>query len=272
MITDGLYWFFGSSAQSIAAFLALLLTGFALILTLMDSALRRDETLLEIHTSLRRRHYRGVIVTSALLMGAALMSLAIVALRAWGVSLPDWIHFTVFVLVLTSLATGTVFVLWIVDPSKYEKAARRLLDQQQPQRAALPTAAVGSFMATFIEIESRLRRLADDAGLLRSSRGVARFPSLPDIIEVLQRRDYLDSALARELFDLSKYRNLVAHGEESVVDRRMLDMAEGVLRRVEGIPVHGETVAPMSTRFRDGEGRFDEMQGRGWEDEGDPTS
>ena len=237
MTTDGLYWFFSSSAQSIAAFLALLLTGFALILNLMDAAVRRDETLEEIHASLRRRHYRGVIFTSALLMGAALMSLAAVAFRAWGVVLPDTVYFAVFVLVLVALAAGTTFVLWIVDPTKYEKAARRLLNEQQHRGEVIPEADVASFMKTFIAIEGRLRWLADRAGLLRGPRGAARFPSFPDIIEVLQRMKYVDASLTNRLHLLSKYRNLVAHGEVTVVDRRMLDAAQQILRIVEKIPV-----------------------------------
>lgn len=57
MTNDHIYWTFSAAAQSIAAFVAFLLTGYALVYTLMDAAREKDDTLEEIHTLLRKKYH-----------------------------------------------------------------------------------------------------------------------------------------------------------------------------------------------------------------------
>src|SRR5260221_10462109 len=57
MSVDYIYWTFSSAAQSISAFVAFLLTGYALVHSLMESARERDDTLEEVHAELRKSYH-----------------------------------------------------------------------------------------------------------------------------------------------------------------------------------------------------------------------
>lgn len=43
--SENIYWLFSSAAQTIAAFIAFLLAGYALVQTMMETAVQADETL-----------------------------------------------------------------------------------------------------------------------------------------------------------------------------------------------------------------------------------
>jgi hypothetical protein len=68
---DQIYWFFSSAVQSIAAFIALLFTGYAVVLNIMDGLESKDETLVEIHKEFRKAYYRrlkGLAISAAFAM------------------------------------------------------------------------------------------------------------------------------------------------------------------------------------------------------------
>ena len=58
MTNDNIYWLFSAAAQSISAFVAFLLTGYALVHTLMEAAREKDDTLEEIHAALSKKYHR----------------------------------------------------------------------------------------------------------------------------------------------------------------------------------------------------------------------
>jgi len=51
---ENVYWTYSAAAQAIAAFVALLVAGYAVVLSMMESAAQADETLIEIHEELKK--------------------------------------------------------------------------------------------------------------------------------------------------------------------------------------------------------------------------
>ena len=71
---DYIYWTFSSAAQSVSAFAALLLTGYAIVHNLMDSVRERDDTLEEIQNQWGQR--RIVLIFERILRPGLLRSVA----------------------------------------------------------------------------------------------------------------------------------------------------------------------------------------------------
>jgi hypothetical protein len=88
--SDGVYWLFASSAQTVAAFVAFLLAGFTLVLGMLDSAASRDETLIEINQSLKRKHYGRLRELSELTAAAIVTDLTIVLVHGSRVAYLPW--------------------------------------------------------------------------------------------------------------------------------------------------------------------------------------
>ena len=80
---DYIYWTFTAAAQSVAAFVGLLLAGYALVHSLMESARERDETLEEIHSALRLRFHRWLTLLAILTSLAIVLSLVVVFTNRW---------------------------------------------------------------------------------------------------------------------------------------------------------------------------------------------
>ncbi len=55
--TDNIYRVFSSAAQTVAAFAAFLLAGYALVVNVMDNAVQADETLADINEALKQRYH-----------------------------------------------------------------------------------------------------------------------------------------------------------------------------------------------------------------------
>ena len=64
---ENIYWLFSSSAQTISAFIAFLIAGYALVLSVMSNLEQQDESLIEIHTALRKQYYskmKGIVYSN----------------------------------------------------------------------------------------------------------------------------------------------------------------------------------------------------------------
>lgn len=78
MSNDYIYWAFSAAAQSISAFVAFLLTGFALVHSIMESARASDDSLEEIHAALKVSHHRSLTTLAWLTGLAIILSLVVV--------------------------------------------------------------------------------------------------------------------------------------------------------------------------------------------------
>lgn len=222
--TDYIYWTFSAASQSIAAFVALLLTGYALVHALMESARDRDDTLDEVHAELRATYHKRLRELAWLTGAAVVLSLLIVYVNRPGIPPPLLALIPVALINLSAIVFGLAFIVSIVDPAKYKKAAEKVLEHEIAPLDVLGQSSASEFFDAFLHLERLIRDFLRARDLYVPSRGSPRMSySFRQMIEALRQNEVVDRALFNELLDLNRYRNLVFHGH---LDQADVDMVE----------------------------------------------
>ncbi|HEX4511344.1 MAG TPA: hypothetical protein VH328_14735 [Burkholderiaceae bacterium] len=236
---DYIYWTFTAAAQSVAAFIGLLLAGYALVHSLMEAARERDETLDEIYAALRLRFHRWLSMLAALTCMAIVLSLVVVFTNRWEFPGKYVLVGLVGIIDFAAVVCGLAFVVNTSHPSRYMQAAERELAQRKPGLALSgESVPVGKFFATQARLERVLRRVVQASDIAVESNTNGRPPSFRQLAEALLENDRIDAELHRELMEINQYRNLVHHGHVTTADKTMLDRVQVALKKLE--PLKGE--------------------------------
>lgn len=221
---ENCYWFFSAAAQSIAAFIAFLIAGIALAFSMMDRLVDRDDTFYELVDSLKRKQY-GQLVDLAKATGfAILLSLLAVYINSF-----QTVFRTVVRIVATSFDIGVVigsiaFVANIVDPSKYNKAAKN--EYAAFKKTVTPIAGQepsGVFFREFIELEQKIRTYLKKHRLYVPSQGEPRMSfSFRQMVDALYQNERINQDLRNILLEINKVRNLIFHGHMAQVDEGVI--------------------------------------------------
>ncbi|UPU37435.1 hypothetical protein M1B72_06935 [Geomonas paludis] len=157
---DQIYWLFSSSSQSIAAFIALLLTGYAFVVNVMDNLEARDETLAEVHSELKITYYdtlKALAVVGGLTIVGSLGMLLANYYCNWVRSV---LLFPTIIGIVLTIFIGVLFIIKIVDPKKYSKKAVSLLKEEEKGiNTKGRSVSTGEFMEAFITVERLVRDL-----------------------------------------------------------------------------------------------------------------
>lgn len=235
MSTDYIYWTFSSAAQSVSAFVAFLLTGYALVHSLMESARLRDDSLDEIHAVIRVSQHLRLTVLAWLTAFAIILSLAIVYWNQPNAAVPGWSQLLVAAVDVSAILGGLWFVVSIVDPRKYQKAAQQVL-KDSPVAGSHVSTPVAQFFDAFLHLERLVRNFLQERGLYIPSRGAPRMSySFRQMIEALLQNELIDRKLYDELLAINRYRNLVFHGHVDEADANMLQRVASATQQIDGL-------------------------------------
>jgi hypothetical protein len=236
---DFIYWTFSAAAQSISAFVALLLAGYAIVHSLMESARERDDTLEEVHAALRRQYHSQLSRLAWLTGAAVILSLAVVYANRPSAPVNGWALLGVSTLDVAAIVAGLYFVVTIVDPNKYLRAAKKAIDEEEPSPAQDRSPA-SEFFDAFVHLERLIRDYLRQHDLYVPSRGEPRMSySFRQMLEALRSSEVIPHELYGELLELSKYRNLVFHGHVAQVDSAMVDRVRQATTRFRQLPQRG---------------------------------
>jgi len=224
MSTDYVYWTFSAAAQSVAAFVAFLLTGYAMVHSLMEAARDKDDSLEEIHAALRLTYHKRLTFLASLTGSAVVLSLLVVYVNRSNATAPGWLLTIASITNVSAVIGGLAFVVSIVDPRRYQNAAKKVLKQEAPRPkppAEAPPAA--EFFDAFRHLERLIRDYLRQQELYVPSRGAPRMSySFRQMIEALLQNEKIDRRFFDELTEINKYRNLVFHGHIETADARMV--------------------------------------------------
>lgn len=221
MNSDYIYWTFSAAAQSISAFVALLLTGYALVHSLMESARDRDDSLDEVHANLRIKYHLRLTILAWLTGFAIILSLFVAYFNRLGSPISIWLQIPVALVDIASIAGGLCFVISIVNPDKYRRAAADVLSKVADQTIAIEPST--TFFQKFLHLELLVRNYLHKNELYVPSRGAQKMSfSFRQMIEALYANGKIDSTQYGELLEINKYRNLVFHGHVKKVDPAMV--------------------------------------------------
>ena len=239
---DYIYWTFTAAAQSVAAFVGLLLAGYALAHSLMESSRERDETLDEIYTALRLTWHRWLTLLAVLTCLAIVLSMIVVFTNRW--EFPGKYLFAALVAAvdLASVVCGLAFIVETTHPRRYIVTAEKVLAARQPElHLSGETVPVGRFFEFTTRLERALRKLVASAELfIEEPPAGRRTHSVRQLTDALLANERIDADFHRELGVLQQYRNLVYHGHVSTADKSMLDRVQAATKRLEKMGGRGD--------------------------------
>jgi hypothetical protein len=235
---DNIYWLFISSAQAIAAFIGFLAAGFFFSYDRMDKAVEKDETLEEIYVDIRKQYFRKL---SRLLVFTGLsitMSLGVVYLN--GYDLGIWsviIRIGIAVLNLITIAWAIQFVIFIIDPTKVDRTAKKLIKENEQlfNTSSINILTRAQFIGKFINLETVTRDLGEKYRMnIGEVRGGIRFAPLGELIRGLARLGVITKIQETQLLEVSKVRNLAVHGQLNEVEGKLGDLVDDLTFQLQG--------------------------------------
>ncbi|MEK8029267.1 hypothetical protein AACH06_00420 [Ideonella sp. DXS29W] len=245
MNTDYIYWTFTAAAQCVSTFVALLLTGYALVLSQIEAARERDDSLQELHAVLRASYHARLTVLAWMTALAVVLSLLVVWVNRTDHVTPGWLMSAAAFFDIVAIVAGLGFVVTIIDPAKYQKAAERQLDQleqqqhllqqAQPYREARDSLPAADFLRAFRQLERAMREQLRRLDLIGQGPDEKLAGSVRQMAATLLDNGSIDEALHAELLELGRYRNLIFHGNVDEADASMLDRvtrAIGMIRSI----------------------------------------
>ena len=235
MNTDYIYWTFTAAAQCVSTFVALLLTGYALVLSQIESARDRDDSLQELHEGLRASYHARLTVLAWLTALAVVLSLLVVWVNRTDHVTPGWLMSAAAFFDIVAIVAGLGFVVTIIDPAKYRKAAERELEQQQqeqPYAEAREQASAEDFFRAFRQLERALREQMRRLDLITNDGEGKNAGSVRQMAGALLDNGTIADEFHVELLELAKYRNLLFHGHVGEADAGMLERVTNATARV----------------------------------------
>ncbi|SDP04547.1 hypothetical protein SAMN05428975_0125 [Mucilaginibacter sp. OK268] len=222
---DNVYWLFSSSAQAIAAFIGFLAAGFFFAYDLMDKQVEKDETLEVIYVDIKNQYFKRLKALFILTGLSIILSLIVVFMNGY-----DFGTYNIIIAVIVGVVNvitviwAITFVIFIIDPDKVKKTVEKLI--KEDESVFEPTQGVSLTRANFLESFSELEKLLRDLGKKYRLESFGRFRDfmpLGQIIRSLYERGAINMESLRELSEMNKIRNLVAHGEINNIEQRIGD-------------------------------------------------
>ena len=235
---ENFYWLFSSSAQTISAFVAFLVTGFALVLNMMDGLQQKDETLEDIHTKLKSDYYKKIRVLTIITGLAIIFSLWMVFLNGGNSQHKTWLFILTAILNVVAIIVGILFVIAIINPDRYKKAAKEIIKEDKLEDSTKAnTIDQATFMTEFIHLEKTVRDKLQKRKLYIPYGDTPKMVySFRQMINALNQNELINRNELEDLLRINKYRNLVFHGHQDKVDKGMLDRVKAAQKIIDKIP------------------------------------
>tara|TARA_R110002050_G_scaffold172311_1_gene304587 strand:+ start:2137 stop:2862 length:726 start_codon:yes stop_codon:yes gene_type:complete len=234
---ENIYWLFSSSAQSVSAFIALLITGFAFVQTIMDGLQQKDETLEEIHNKLKKEYYTKIILLSIATGLAIILSLLMVFLNGYCFRNKTLLLIFTALLNVIAIGGGIMFVIYIINPNRYKKVAEKLIEADKTEFSQTGNEVDQmTFTKEFISLEKLIReKLISKKLYVPYGDSPKMVYSFRQMIQALFQNELIDRQNYDDLLQINKFRNLVFHGHVNSVDKGMVDRVQSALNMVRKI-------------------------------------
>lgn len=236
---DNYYWLFSSSAQTISAFVAFLVTGFALVLNMLDTLQQKDETLEDIHIKLKSDYYKKIRVLAVITGLAIVLSLWMVYLNGGDSEHKGWLFSVTAILNGIAIFVGILFVMSIINPDKYKKAAKEIIKEDKMEASTENNNIdQATFMTEFIRLEKSIREKLQGNQLYVAYGDTPKMAySFRQMVDALYKNELINPNEREELLQINKYRNLVFHGHQDKVDKGMLERVKNAHAVIDKIKV-----------------------------------
>jgi len=234
---ENIYWLFSSSAQSVAVFIALLVAGFAIVISVIQSLEDKDETLYEILHSLKIKYHHFLSILGVITGLAIVFSLYSIYLNNNESVYNNAVYITTIILTTSAIMGGIIFMIYILNPKIYKNIASQMYNKERKKIGYKGNTVLGmEFLQKFIELERVLRSIImkfnlDTKFKVYDKRRIS-FKALSDI---LLYDNIINTNTHDSLTNISKIRNLVAHGEIEVVEENYLIDVNNLIKSLQNL-------------------------------------
>jgi len=219
---ENIYWTFSAAAQSVAAFVALLIAGYAVVLSMMESAAQTDKTLIEIHDALKEDYHRTLSLLAIITAFSIITCLSVVYFNKSYLWWNIWLERIAVMFTISSIAGGVYFIINIIDPRKYKKKADILSDELKP-KSEVGKISRSNFFIEFVELEQLIRQLWEDRIKQEEIKRRQSPPAVREMIEDLSSAEIIPFNVYERLLLVNRYRNLVFHGHVQELDQHVIE-------------------------------------------------
>jgi hypothetical protein len=231
---ENFYWLFSSSAQTISAFVAFLVAGYAVVLNMMESIEKKDDTLDDLHSRLKIKFYINLRLLAIVTGLAILMSLWMIYLNAGTNSNKYWLFILTILLNSIAIIVGIFFIISIINPNKYKNAAKEIIKKDKKEfKLTGKRVDQLTFMNEFVELEKIGRDILHNKQLFNPFDDTRRIAySFRQMIIALFQNKLISPYQFNDLIRINKYRNLVFHGQQDEVDAGMVDLVMDLINQL----------------------------------------
>ncbi len=236
---DNIYWLFSSSAQSIAAFVGFIATGFIFAHDRIDKQIEKDPTLSEICTEIKNKNYSKLKLLLELSGVSIITNLFIVFINGYDLGYwADYFRGLVTIINLWTIIDAIYFVIYLVNPNKIKKAVRKLISANEYilKTRLADALSRGEFLVKFIELEKLLLKLSHDLEIdLDTIVRRDNFMSVIEIIRGLYQREKITNEQYMNLEKVNYIKNLTSHGEIMGVEKKIGDLIDDLIADLKNV-------------------------------------
>lgn len=231
MDSQNIYWTFSAAAQSIAAFIGFMTAGFFFVYEKISFQGDDDETLIEINKALQKKYYNILKTLLYLTGGTIIFCLLISFLNGHDFGFKIVLIILCSLLIIVTISWAIYFVIQIIDPAKIKKTAIRISSKEKSLSDIKKESnkSVSEFLMKFIELERRIRKLAEQNDMPMSFRNVPLNKYL-DFLEAVQK---ISKEQSIKISELMRTRNYAVHGQSTYIDNRLIQSLDELLEEIE---------------------------------------
>lgn len=228
---ENIYYFYSSASQAIAAFIAFLIAGYALVFQIMDNQENIDEEQKEINYKLKKEYHNEIIYLSISTSVSIILSLISIWYNNYNIPLKNYLMIITDVFIIMTIILAISFVLRIIDPDKSKKPANSILEKEFG--AITVSVDKNEFITSFIDLEKGIRELIEMYNIPTIKRN--RFLTMGEMIRILKEYELISPEIYETLRKITKYRNLVIHGHLDNVDQKIVNELKDLNKEIYGL-------------------------------------
>lgn len=234
MNSESTYWIFSTAAQSIAALIAFLLTGYTYKINSLNQKLKDDDTLAEIAPIQKKEYndffklllFSGVSAIISNIYMLYIPSEDVVKKMAFPHIFSGAISFFTIVL-------SFIFIWILLDEKREGKIAKGIAKEIYPKKFPKKPKdrdekgrkiEFYDFMSKFVGFEERINRIIKEEGLFGKT--------LTGKVYLLSKKGILKKETFMRIKELITYRNLLVHKGVSFVDYNFMNLIDTIMDEI----------------------------------------
>lgn len=224
---SSLHWLFSTSAQTIATLIAFLIAGYIFVYNILSKD--TDETLIEINIELKKQYYfllKILLYTTIVSIIGALVSIILLK-NSFIYEFFFYIYSITFLLTILTLTLVVIFILYIIDPNKEQKIAKKIYKKTKFVKSA-EKVDYKDFLYDAVNFESILKKILKKRKLYTLEEHV----TIRAMIQTLRNNDLISIPEAEKLNLIRRYRNVAVHGGIERIDKGMIDFITDNIKKL----------------------------------------